>query len=79
MRTTLDIEKPVLEELKKLQKAQKKPLGQITSALLAEVLQSRQLTSRERELPELEWTTARMGAQVDISDKDALHRALDAS
>lgn len=79
MRTTLDIEKPVLEELKKLQRIEKKPLGQITSALLAEVLQARQAALQSSACPKLEWTTARMGAKVDISDKDALHRALDAS
>lgn len=79
MRTTLDIEKPVLEELKKLQRIEKKPLGQITSALLAEVLQARQAALQTSAFPKLEWTTARMGAKVDISDKDALHRALDAS
>lgn len=79
MRTTLDIEKPVLDELKKLQKTEKRPLGQITSALLAEVLQSRQSAKQTSERPKLRWTTANMGAKVDLSDKDALHRALDAS
>jgi hypothetical protein len=38
MRTTLDLEKPVLEGLKRLQKEEKLPLGKIASRLLAEAL-----------------------------------------
>ena len=79
MRTTLDIDKPVLDELKKLQKQEKRSLGQLTSSLLAEVLQAKQTEARVSSSTELEWTTSRMGAKVDLSDKDALHRALDAS
>ncbi|HKK18859.1 MAG TPA: hypothetical protein VJ952_09295 [Opitutales bacterium] len=79
MRTTLDIDKPVLDELKKLQKQEKRSLGQLTSSLLAEVLQTKQTEASVSSSTELEWTTSRMGAKVDLSDKDALHRALDAS
>lgn len=79
MRTTLDIEKPVMDELKRLQKIEKKPLGQITSGLLAEALKNRQISEPRLDPPKLSWVTAEMGARIDISDKEALHRALDAS
>jgi hypothetical protein len=38
MRTTLDLEKPVLDGLRRLQKEEKIPLGKIASRLLAESL-----------------------------------------
>jgi hypothetical protein len=38
MRTTLDLEEPVLEGLKSLQKKEKLPLGKIASRLLADAL-----------------------------------------
>jgi hypothetical protein len=38
MRTTLDIDAPLLRELKQLQKKEKKALGAIVSDLLAEAL-----------------------------------------
>ena len=74
MRTTLDIEKPVLDDLKRLQKRVKKPLGQIASSLLAQALKEQKQATGETKF---EWVTASMGARVDISDKDALYRILD--
>jgi hypothetical protein len=75
MRTTLDLEKPVLEGLKSLQKKEKLSLGKIASRLLAEALAKE--ASRSRAPVELQWTAASMGAKVDLADKDALHRILD--
>jgi hypothetical protein len=75
MRTTLDLEKPVLEGLKSLQKKENVPLGKIASRLLADAL------SRERageSAPALlKWATAPMHAKVDIADKDSLYKILD--
>lgn len=74
-RTTLDIDTPLLEELKKIQKKEKKSLGALVSRLLAEALARR---SRRRPLPrEFRWVSHPMGARIDISDKDALYAALD--
>lgn len=75
MRTTLDLDKPVLEGLKSLQKREKLPLGKIASRLLAEAL-SRE-TEGIRAPADLRWTSAPMGAKVDLADKEALHRLLD--
>jgi len=77
MRTTLDIEKPVLDELKKLQKRGKKPLGQIASSLLAQAMKDNISSANDPSDHKLHWTTANMGARVDISDKDGLYRILD--
>jgi len=40
-RTTVDIDTPILKELKKLQKKEHRSLGQLVSPLLAEALDSR--------------------------------------
>ena len=77
MRTTLDIADPVLERLKTLQRTQNQTLSQIASALLAEALsQHDSLLARQKTQPLL-WTTSDMKALLDISDKEALNRALD--
>ena len=74
-RTTLDIDTPLLEELKRMQKKEKKSLGALVSRLLAEALARR---SRRRPLQtEFRWVSHPMGARIDISDKDALYAALD--
>ncbi len=75
MRTTLDLEKPVLEGLKSLQKKEKVSIGKIASRLLAEAL------AREASLPTpqptLRWTSAPMQAKVNLADKEAVFQVLD--
>lgn len=75
MRTTLDLEKPVLDGLRRLQKEEKIPLGKIASRLLAEALAKKSATGKKR--PAFKWVSADLGAKVDIADKDALFRELD--
>jgi hypothetical protein len=74
-RTTLDIDTPLLDELKRMQKREKKSLGALVSHLLAEALASR--SRRRASRSEFHWVSRAMGARVDISDKDALYAALD--
>ncbi len=77
MRTTLDLDAPVLEQLKALRIKEKRTLGQIASQLLAESL-SRRATNAAIKEP-LVWTSKEMGARVDLRDKDAVRRVLDQS
>lgn len=74
MRTTLDLEKPVLDALKELRRTEKRTLGQIASRLLADAL-AREASGRPTATP-LEWETAAMNAKVDVADKDALYRTM---
>jgi hypothetical protein len=74
-RTTLNLDTPLLEELKELQKREKKPLGDLVSELVAEALAGR--SRRPSGTRRLRWTTRAMGARIDISDKEALYAALD--
>jgi hypothetical protein len=76
MRTTIDLDPEVLRRLKQRGREQGKTLGQVASELLARALadENAQLVSHE-----LHWPVQSMGRpRVDIDDKDALHRLLDA-
>lgn len=76
MRTTLDIDTPLLRELKKLQKKEGRSLGRIVSQLLAEALARRKTPP---EPPTLQWVSHPMHALVDLSDKEAIYGVLDRS
>jgi hypothetical protein len=74
MRTTVDIEAPVLKELKELQKREGGTLGGLVSRLLAEALARK---PRREPKPALQWKARPMGARVDLADKDAVYAILD--
>jgi len=75
MRTTLDLEKPVLAELKAFGRREGRSLGQAASQLLAEALadRGRQVKPAEK----FHWISRPMKARVDLSDKEAVFAALD--
>ena len=72
-RTTVDIDAQVLRDLKERQAREGKTLGELISELLAASLRA------EPEAPAVPftWNTAKMRARVDLTDKDAVYRALD--
>ena len=73
-RTTIDLDAGVLRELKR-RKRSGQSLGQLASELLAGALHEPTASaSRAR----LSWRSARMGARVDLEDKEAVRRAIDA-
>lgn len=72
-RTTVDIDGPLLKELKTLQKREKRPLGKIMSQLLAEALFRRRKAPR---VAKLNWVSRDMKARIDFSDKEALYTLL---
>ena len=75
MRTTLDLEEPILDELKKVQCEEGGSLGKLVSRLLADAL-----AAKRKKTPKPErfvWQTQPMGALVDLTDKDAMYRILD--
>jgi hypothetical protein len=74
MRTTLDIESPVLKELRELQKREGGSLGALASRLLADALAGRR---KRATAPAFRWVSRHMGPLVDLADKDALHAILD--
>ena len=74
MRTTLDIDDPLLKELKRLQAQQGKSLGRLVSDLLARALRSGAARPGQAKM---EWIAKPMNARMDLSDKEAVRRALD--
>jgi hypothetical protein len=75
MRTTLDIDDPILKEVKALHEREGRSMGAVVSELLAEAL-ARRRSSRPR--ASFRWTTREMRSLVDLSDKEAVYAALDA-
>ena len=74
MRTTLDIEGPVLKELREVQKREGGTLGALVSRLLAQALAGR---NRLKKAPVFRWTARPLGALVDLADKEAVYAILD--
>lgn len=70
----MDIDTPILRELKELQEAEGKSLSRLVSDLLSEALGRRR---RGEAAQELEWRSRDLRALVDVGDKEALHAALD--
>ena len=77
MRTTVDLDDPILRELKRVQKQENKTLGQLVSELVAAGLAARRKPAGQQ--APFTWIHRPMHARVDLRDKDALYRALDDS
>jgi hypothetical protein len=76
-RTTIDIDAPILRDLKRLQKREPgRSLGRLVSDLLAVAITERE-TRGKRANRRLEWVARPMKARVDLADKDAVLAALD--
>jgi Ribbon-helix-helix protein, copG family len=75
MRTTIDIDDPILKEIKRLRRREGKSMGRLVSDLLAHAL------AGERGAPKgkatFSWVAKPMGARVDLGDMQALHDAMD--
>ena len=74
-RTTLDIDAPILADLKRIQRKEGKTLGRLISDLLAQALAGRKAAAEAR--PAFRWISRPLGLRVDLRDKDALYQALD--
>lgn len=73
-RTTVDIEAPILKEIKALQKKVGLPMGRLVSKLLADALKRGESEGKPRPF---RWTSRPMRALVDFTDKEALYAVMD--
>jgi len=73
-RTTIDIEDPILKEIKAIQKKEGRSMGKIVSQLLAEALIQQQTSAKS---PRFKWISRPMRSLVDLADKDEVYRILD--
>ena len=74
-RTTLNLDAPILRDLKRLQKRERKPLGRLVSDLLAQAL--RRVEQDEPPGPGFRWHSQPLGSRVDLGDKEAIRALLD--
>ena len=75
MRTTIDIDDPILRDLKRLQQREGKSLGRLVSDLLAQSLALHRAGPAASK--PFQWASQPMGARIDLRDKDALLDTLD--
>ena len=75
MRTTLDIDDPILREVKAIHEREGRSIGAVVSELLAEAL-ARRCPSRAR--PSFRWTSRAMKSLVDLADKETVYATIDA-
>ena len=76
MRTTLDIDDPILREVKAIHVKEGRSMGAVVSELLADALGRRRGSGTRP--TKFHWTSRPMKALVDLGDKDAVYAALDA-
>lgn len=74
-RTTLNMDTPVLRQLKKIKKQKGGSLGRIASDLLAAAIAAEE--AGEKAFGDLRWVSRPMGARVDLRDKEAVRAALE--
>jgi hypothetical protein len=75
MRTTVDIDDPVLKDLKKIQQKEGKSLGRLISDLLAQALGERR--SAKAPTRPAKWISKSMVARIDLADREALYAAME--
>ena len=73
-RTTIDIDDPILKEIKAIQKKEGRSMGKIVSQLLAEALVKQKISAKT---PRFKWISRPMQSHVDLTDKDEVYRILD--
>jgi len=74
-RTTVDIEAPLLKEIKRLQKAEGLSMSRLISRLLADAL-TRRRGAGQADKP-LRWIARDMKPLVDLADKEAVYAVFD--
>jgi hypothetical protein len=75
MRTTVDIDTPIMKDLKKIRQKEGKSLGRIMSDLLAQALREQKSGKAPTKAPK--WISKRMGARIDLADREALYAAIE--
>jgi hypothetical protein len=75
MRTTIDIDAPILREVKAIHEREGRSIGAIVSELLAEALAQRR---RSAARAPFRWTARAMKAVVDLGDKESKSAVFDA-
>ena len=75
-RTTVAIDPPILDELRKVADKEQKPLRKLINEFLAQGLRNMKEGKNVRH-HRLKWYSQHMAPRIDYSDKDALYQVLD--
>jgi hypothetical protein len=75
VRTSIDIDDPILREIRAIQEREGRSIGAIVSELLAEALAGRRSSHAKSSF---HWISRPMTALVDLADRDNVHAILDA-
>ena len=75
-RTTVDIDTPILKELKAMREREGRSLGRLVSELLAEALAARKKGGPKRRPVRLKWNSGALGPLIDIGDPRAIKEFL---
>jgi len=75
MRTTVDIDAPILKDLKRIKQKEGKSLGRLISDLLALSLGERKSTKAPAKATP--WISKAMGVRIDLADREALYAAME--
>ena len=73
-RTTIDIDDPILNEIRAIQKREGRSMGKVVSQLLAEALIKQKNSAST---PKFKWISRPMRSHVDLTDKEEVYRILD--
>ncbi len=71
----MDIDDPILKEVKSLGKKEGKSLGRIVSDLLARGLRTRETAGKKRKARR--WITRPMASRVELTDKEVVYAAME--
>jgi hypothetical protein len=74
-RTTVDIEAPLLKEIKRLQREEGLSMGKLISRLLADALARRRAAAPAKK--RFRWVSRDMKPLVDLADKEAVYAVFD--
>lgn len=74
MRTTIDIDGPILKDLKRLQREEGKSLARVLNELLATALKSRR--GKARSTHKLRLPSRAMQQRIDVEDREAVWNLL---
>ena len=75
MRTTVNIDDPILKDLKRIQQNEGKSLGRVMSDLLAQAIGARKTAKANIKHPR--WISKPMNARIDLADREALFAAME--
>ena len=75
MRTTVNIDDPIMKDLKRIQQNEGKSLGRVVSDLLAQAIGERKTAKASTK--HSRWISKPMNARIDLADREALYAAME--